>query len=139
MAGRGSRFRQKGYKDSKPFIDVEGKPMIQRVIENLNIVPENILVDGNKFFPYRHKGEIIPHVCIKGGDNKYSAIAAASIIAKVERDNYIRHLCKENPELIERYNIESNKGYGAKTHIEGIKKYGISKWHRKTFGICQNY
>lgn len=110
-----------------------------KVIENLNIVPENILVDGNKFFPYSHKGEFLPHICIKGGDNKYSPIAAASIIAKVERDNYIRELCKENPELVERYNIESNKGYGAKTHIDGIKKYGISKWHRKTFGICQNY
>lgn len=110
-----------------------------KVIDNLNIVPENILVDGNKFFPYSHKGEFLPHICIKGGDNKYSPIAAASIIAKVERDNYIRELCKENPELVERYNIESNKGYGAKTHIDGIKKYGISKWHRKTFGICQNY
>jgi ribonuclease HII len=76
---------------------------------------------------------------IEGGDNKYTSIAAASILAKTERDKYIEELCKENPELVERYDINSNKGYGSKKHMDGIKQYGITKWHRKTFGICKEY
>ena len=104
-----------------------------------------LLVDGNYFNPVtilnenKTKLECIPHTCIKGGDNIYSCIAAASILAKVERDKYIDELCEKYPELIEYYNIQSNKGYGAKVHIEGIKKYGISPWHRRTFGICKKY
>ena len=81
----------------------------------------------------------INYETIEGGDNKYTAIAAASILAKVERDRYIHELCLENPELIERYGIDSNKGYGSKVHMDGIKKYGITKWHRRTFGLCKNY
>jgi ribonuclease HII len=76
---------------------------------------------------------------IEGGDNKYTSIAAASILAKVERDSYIEELCIQNPELIEHYGIDSNKGYGSKKHMDGIKQYGITKWHRKTFGICKEY
>ena len=76
---------------------------------------------------------------IKGGDNKYTSIAAASILAKVTRDEYILDLCKENPNLEEHYGIASNKGYGAKRHMEGIKEHGITKWHRKTYGICKEY
>ena len=72
-------------------------------------------------------------------DNKYCSIAAASILAKTERDKYIQELCDDNPELKERYGIERNKGYGTKIHIEGIKNYGISKWHRKSYGICKDY
>ena len=109
------------------------------VLQKLSVVPEHILVDGDKFYPYKEKGTIIPHVCIKGGDNKYSSIAAASIIAKVERDKYIEDLCKENPDLIERYDLLNNKGYGTKKHMEGIEKYGITDWHRKSFGICKRY
>ncbi len=109
------------------------------VLQKLDMVPEHILVDGDKFYPYKEKGNIIPHACIKGGDNKYSSIAAASIIAKVERDKYIEELCKENPELIERYDLLNNKGYGTKKHMEGIEKYGITKWHRKSFGICKKW
>ena len=82
--------------------------------------------------------ENINFECIKGGDNKYSSIAAASIIAKVARDKYIKDLCVEYPYLIERYSLDSNKGYGSKKHIDGIKKYGITEWHRKTFGICKS-
>ena len=81
----------------------------------------------------------MPHSCIEGGDNKYTALAAASILAKVERDKYIEEICKENPELIEKYGIDQNKGYGAKKHIEGIKEHGITIWHRRSFGICKNY
>jgi ribonuclease HII len=104
-----------------------------------------LLIDGNYFNSYteynnkRKKLEVLKHVCIEGGDNKYSCIAAASILAKVARDAYIEELCAEHPELSERYNIDSNKGYGAKKHLEGIKEYGITPWHRKTFGICKKY
>ena len=76
---------------------------------------------------------------IEGGDNKYTSIAAASILAKVERDKYIEELCISNPELIEYYGIDSNKGYGSKKHMDGIKQHGITKWHRKTFGICKEF
>jgi ribonuclease HII len=83
--------------------------------------------------------ETLKYQLIEGGDNKYTSIAAASILAKVERDKYIEELCLENPELIERYGIDSNKGYGSKKHMDGIKQYGITKWHRKTFGICKEF
>ncbi len=104
-----------------------------------------LLVDGNYFNPYRlyntsnQKIEQIDHVCIESGDNKYSVIAAASILAKVERDDYIEKLCEQNPTLSERYKIDSNKGYGSSHHINGIKQYGITEWHRKSFGICKLY
>jgi ribonuclease HII len=94
-----------------------------------------LLVDGNYFKQF----ETLKYHTIEGGDNTYSCIAAASILAKVERDKYIDELCEENPELAERYGIDSNKGYGAKKHIDGIKQYGITKWHRKTFGICKQF
>ena len=102
-----------------------------------------LLVDGNDFKPYMrfHDDEFTPvkHVCIEGGDNKYCAIAAASILAKTERDKYIEELCEENPELKDKYSIHKNKGYGTKLHLDGIKEYGISKWHRKSYGICKDY
>jgi ribonuclease HII len=105
----------------------------------------HVLVDGNYFNPIVYKNNItnkmtnLNHVCIEGGDNKYCSIAAASILAKVERDKYIEELCIENPELIEKYAIDSNKGYGAKKHIDGIIEHGITIWHRRTFGICKKY
>jgi len=104
-----------------------------------------LLIDGNYFNPYtmynkkRKILEPLSHICIEGGDNKYSAIAAASILAKVARDTYIDDLCKENPKLIEYYSIDSNKGYGAKKHLDGIQEHGITIWHRRSFGICKQY
>ena len=104
-----------------------------------------LLVDGNYFNTYvtfnkeKNKIETLDHVCVKGGDNKYSSIAAASILAKVARDTYIEELCLVHPELVEKYAIDSNKGYGSKVHLEGIQKYGITEWHRKTFGICKSH
>jgi ribonuclease HII len=77
-------------------------------------------------------------ICVVNGDNTYSAIAAASILAKVERDNYIQELCLEYPKLNEYYGISNNKGYGTKQHMEAIKQYGITQWHRKTFGLCKS-
>jgi len=104
-----------------------------------------LLVDGNYFKPFtiinknKTKLETIKYQMVEGGDNKYTSIAAASILAKVSRDKYIDDLCIQNPELIEHYGIDSNKGYGSKKHMDGIKQYGITKWHRKTFGICKEY
>lgn len=105
----------------------------------------SLLIDGNYFNPITtfnketNKIETMPYMTIEGGDNKYASIAAASILAKVERDKYIDKLCEENPELSEHYGIDSNKGYGAKRHIEGIKEHGITIWHRRTFAPCKNY
>ena len=105
----------------------------------------SLLIDGNYFNsftqynPISGKIETIPHTTIEGGDNKYASIAAASILAKVERDSYIDKLCEQNPELSIKYGIDSNKGYGSKQHLDGIKTHGITIWHRKSFGICKNY
>ena len=104
-----------------------------------------LLIDGNYFKPITYlnkntsKIETFSYTTIEGGDNKYAAIAAASILAKVERDQYIDELCIENPTLAEYYGIDSNKGYGAKRHLDGIKEHGITIWHRRSFGICKNY
>lgn len=101
-----------------------------------------LLVDGNYFIPYkdpRTKGSYISYTTVEGGDNAYSCIAAASILAKVARDDYIDQLCAENPELEAHYGIASNKGYGAKRHLDGIKEHGITIWHRRSFGICKQY
>ena len=115
---------------------------------DLQITPQQkiqLIIDGNDFKPICYdlyddsNITYLNHICVEGGDNKYTCIAAASILAKVERDRYIGELCKEHPELSERYKIDSNKGYGAKAHMDGIKKYGITQWHRKTYGICKQY
>lgn len=100
-----------------------------------------LIIDGNDFKPYMRKKNLnfLPYSCIEGGDNKYSAIAAASILAKVSRDEYIYDLCNQYSYLNENYNLNKNKGYGTKAHLDGIKNHGISQWHRKTYGICKNY
>jgi len=105
----------------------------------------HLLIDGNYFIPITflnkdtNKIETIPYDFIEGGDNKYSAIAAASILAKVERDKYIEELCVANPDLVEKYSLDTNKGYGSKKHLDGIKEHGITVWHRRTFGICSTF
>ena len=105
----------------------------------------SLLIDGNYFNPITsfnketNKIETISYMTIEGGDNKYASIAAASILAKVGRDKYIEELCEQNPELAENYGIDSNKGYGAKRHIDGIKENGITIWHRRSFAPCKNY
>ena len=103
-----------------------------------------ILVDGRDFKPLTYmdiEEEIIKEVscvCIEGGDNKFTAIAAASILAKVERDKYICDLCKEHPKLDEYYDLSKNKGYGTAKHLDGIRQHGITHWHRKSFGLCKD-
>lgn len=105
----------------------------------------SLLIDGNYFNPIStfnketNKIETIPYITVEGGDNKYASIAAASILAKVERDKYIDELCEEYPELSQHYGIDTNKGYGAKRHLEGIKEHGITIWHRRSFAPCKNY
>lgn len=76
-------------------------------------------------------------ICIEGGDSMYCSIAAASILAKVSRDTWIEEMCSTYPYLDYLYGMNSHKGYGTKKHIDAIKKYGITKWHRKSFGICK--
>jgi len=119
---------------------------MHRAIDNLfkGIQPNieyHLLVDGNDFTPYTFIENDtlvqIPHTTIEGGDNKYCSIAAASILAKVERDLYIKDLCSKYNKLNIYYNLEKNKGYGTAQHIEGIKKNGISPWHRVTYGLCK--
>ena len=116
---------------------------IKKVIEKTS--KENkeyqLLIDGRDFKPLSlFKNNMmtqIQHVCITKGDNTYCSIAAASILAKTARDTYIEDLCEKTPDLNEKYNILSNKGYGTKAHMEGIEKYGITKYHRKSFGLCR--
>uniref|UniRef100_A0A6C0BT59 Ribonuclease HII n=1 Tax=viral metagenome TaxID=1070528 RepID=A0A6C0BT59_9ZZZZ len=103
-----------------------------------------LLIDGNYFKPITYVTDEcelyhINYETIKGGDNLYCSIAAASILAKVERDNYIDELCQNNPYLIDNYSINTNKGYAAKKHRDGIEKHGLSPFHRKTYGICKKY
>ena len=116
---------------------------MHKAIDNLIVNPEFILVDGDKFNTYFNKNnnKMINHLCVIGGDDTYTCIAGASVLAKVERDRYIEELCKNNSELNldEKYGLLSNKGYGTKKHINGIQTYGITKWHRKSFGICRKF
>ena len=112
---------------------------MHNALDNLKkLVPENIIVDGHLFKPYFSikNDDFITHTCIIEGDNKYFSIAAASILAKESRDEYMKNLCKKHPEL-KKYGWESNKGYATKKHREAILEYGITKYHRHTFGICK--
>lgn len=108
---------------------------MHQAINGLKYKPDLLLVDGCDFKPYPD----IRYTTIEGGDNWYTPIAAASILAKVERDKYVEELCVQHPFLDERYGLVKNKGYGTKQHMEGIKKYGISIWHRRSFGICKKF
>ncbi len=100
---------------------------MQHAIDQLHLVPEHILVDGNRFKPYKD----IPHQCIIKGDGKYLNIAAASILAKTYRDAYMEEIHEEFP----MYNWKKNKGYPTKEHRAAIRKYGITKYHRKSFRL----
>jgi len=105
--------------------------------------PYFILVDGDRFRPYCHfneeTGELseIPHITVEQGDAKYMGIAAASIIAKVAHDEYIADLCAEYPELSTRYQLDKNVGYGTSAHLTGIREWGITQWHRQSYGPCK--
>ena len=96
-------------------------------IKALKNTPEFIIVDGNKFKPFKE----IPHETIIKGDGKFLSIAAASVLAKTYRDEYMNKIHEEFP----MYNWKKNKGYPTKEHREAIKKYGITKYHRKSFRL----
>ena len=108
---------------------------LDNITDIINI--DTILVDGNHFDFYSDRNDnYINHICVIDGDNTYKSIAAASILAKTYRDEWINKLVDENPEL-EKYDLRNNKGYGTKRHLDAIKEYGVTKWHRKSFGICK--
>jgi len=98
---------------------------MHRAIDKLQPQPDFIIVDGNRFKAYPN----IEHECIIKGDGKYMSIAAASVLAKTYRDEYMAKIHEEFP----MYNWKKNKGYPTKEHREAIKKYGITKYHRKSF------
>lgn len=100
---------------------------MHKSIKKLKIVPEFIIVDGNKFNQFKKT----PHQTIVKGDEKYMSIAAASVLAKTYRDEYMQKIAKECPH----YFWENNKGYPTKQHRSGIQKFGITKYHRKTFRL----
>ena len=99
---------------------------------------QTILVDGNHFQAYTDENlDCIDHECVIGGDDTYKSIAAASILAKTHRDNYILELSKTN-ENLEKYGIPKNKGYGTKQHMDALKQLGPIQGHRLSFKPCQN-
>ncbi|MBE7640605.1 ribonuclease HII [Salegentibacter sp. BLCTC] len=100
---------------------------MHRAIENLDCDPEYIIVDGNKFKPFRN----IPHECIIKGDAKFFSIAAASILAKTARDEFMKEIHLEFPA----YNWNRNKGYPTKEHREAIREHGSTPYHRKSFKL----
>ena len=100
---------------------------MHHALDKLVCLPEFIIVDGNKFKKYLE----IPHECIIKGDGKYLSIAAASILAKTYRDEYMAKIHEEFP----MYQWKKNKGYPTKEHREAIRKYGSTKYHRKSFRL----
>lgn len=98
---------------------------MQECIMRLDPAPHYIIVDGNRFKPVNN----IPHSCIIKGDSKYLSIAAASVLAKTYRDDYMNRLHEEYP----MYNWKSNKGYPTLEHRDAIRKYGLTKYHRLSF------
>ena len=100
---------------------------MHRALDALSVRPEAIIVDGNRFKPYND----VPHTTIVKGDGKFLSIAAASILAKTYRDDYMKAIAEEFPQ----YDWRSNKGYPTKKHRAAIKEYGISPYHRKSFTL----
>lgn len=100
---------------------------MHHALDKLTAIPGLLLIDGNRFKPYRK----IPHQCIVKGDGKFASIAAASILAKTYRDEFIKTLHLEFPQ----YGWHNNKGYGTLQHRKAIETFGICPYHRKSFNI----
>lgn len=100
---------------------------MHRALDQLTVRPEAIIVDGNRFTPYHD----VPYATIVKGDGKYQAIAAASILAKTFRDDYMNRLATEYPY----YAWQKNKGYPTRAHREGIRLHGITPYHRKSYNL----
>ena len=108
---------------------------MQRALDKLLITPQHIIVDGNKWKPYIPEGQVleIPARTVVKGDGKYLSIAAASVLAKTYRDEYMLRLHEEYPQ----YHWDTNMGYPTKAHYEAIQQYGITPYHRKTFKLLK--
>ena len=106
---------------------------MQRALDKLGVRPQHILVDGNKWKPYIPEGDVmeIPARTVVKGDGKYLSIAAASVLAKTYRDEYMLRLHEEYP----MYGWNTNMGYPTKAHYEAIKTHGVTKYHRKSFRL----
>ena len=106
---------------------------MQRALDKLKVTPQHIIVDGNKWKPYIPDGQVleIPAQTVVKGDGKYLSIAAASVLAKTYRDEYMLRLHEQYPQ----YHWDTNMGYPTKPHYEAIKQYGITPYHRKTFKL----
>ena len=102
---------------------------MHRALDALHVRPEAVIVDGNRFQPYHD----LPYTTVVKGDGKFLSIAAASILAKTYRDDYIDRLAEEYPV----YDWKTNKGYPTKKHREAIEKHGICPFHRKTFQLLR--
>ena len=100
---------------------------MHRAVEKLKITPQCLLIDGNRFKSYKN----IPHQCIVGGDGKFLNIAAASILAKTYRDDYMEVIHEQYPE----YDWLKNKAYGTEKHRNAIEKHGLTEHHRKSFKL----
>lgn len=100
---------------------------MHRALDLLSVRPEAVIVDGNRFKPYQN----LPYSTIVKGDGKYLSIAAASVLAKTYRDDYMDGLAEKYPQ----YDWKSNKGYPTKKHREAIKSFGITPFHRKSFTL----
>ncbi|HTK18642.1 MAG TPA: ribonuclease HII [Mucilaginibacter sp.] len=100
---------------------------MHRAIEQLSVIPEFLIIDGNRFNKYKK----VPHQCIVEGDAKYFSIAAASILAKTYRDDFMKQIALEHPE----YDWHSNKGYPTIKHRETVLKIGFTPYHRRTFRV----
>ena len=104
---------------------------MHRAIDQLTVRPEALIIDGNRFTPYKENGRQLPYTTIVKGDGKYLAIAAASILAKTYRDDYMNRLAEEYPQ----YDWLSNKGYPTKKHRQAIKEYGTTPYHRMSYNL----
>ncbi len=100
---------------------------MHKALDGLKIIPELLLIDGNRFVAYQN----LQHYCIVEGDGIYASIAAASILAKTYRDDFMRNLHEEYPQ----YNWKQNKGYGTREHRQAIEEHGLCKYHRMSFDI----
>lgn len=100
---------------------------MHRAVDQLKLRPEHLLIDGNRFKKYQD----VPHTTVVKGDGKYMAIAAASVLAKTYRDDYMNRLAEEYPQ----YDWDSNKGYPTKKHREAIRLYGATPYHRMSYNL----
>lgn len=102
---------------------------MHRALEGLSVIPDHIVVDGNRFRTYKD----VKHSCVVKGDSKFQSIAAASILAKTYRDDYMKRLDESYPE----YDWTNNKGYPTKKHKDAIRRYGVTDYHRKSFNLVE--